>query len=551
MKKITTFLFFVIVSAILFAQTVKKIENIKDGWNVSVNYTGEAKDGKPNGMGVATYKSGNAIRYVGNFVNGMYNGKGTMFFKDGIFLTGVWKNGKLNGKGSFLSESGVLYIGDFINGVKEGKGILFYKDNGMIMGSFSNDKLNGRGFQIFSDGSVISDVTYRDDKRNGMGFQYEIKTKQIYEGEWSDDKWVQSGPASFTSFLKSPSLIAEVTNDHMLAGPTNHDNLLIDSSYYYDLKKNKRYFGYYVSGHLRNGVIIGDSTRFWGSLNEKGASGYCYGFKYNKYYSEGNYVNDFLNGSQILDIDLSKQTAYYGGAVNGEFTGKTYFFNNKGSMFVGDYVKGRINGNGYRLETDGRLTVGIWENGVVKKLTSVTTPSGEVISGSPKNFAEGLNTAIKSYPDIFENIYGDVVLEDDVLTEMEEIDEDAALTFTYSLVNIPGSIGKNLIAEDFDENTFYYSKFLRTSDATKAKAKYNELATQLQSAVITNSFLTGKQKLAGKVLPPNTSKDKTESEFTISGTSSDFDDFKVWLRLRKVGDEYIVEILLGEKTEDF
>jgi hypothetical protein len=551
MKKITTFLFFVIVSAILFAQTVKKIENIKDGWNVSVNYTGEVKDGKPNGMGVATYKSGNAIRYVGSFVNGMYNGKGTMFFKDGIFLTGEWKNGKLNGKGSFLSESGVLYIGDFINGVKEGKGILFYKDNGMIMGSFSNDKLNGRGFQIFSDGSVISDVTYRDDKRNGMGFQYEIKTKQIYEGEWSDDKWVQSGPASFTSFLKSPSLIAEVTNDHILAGPTNHDNLLIDSSYYYDLKKNKRYFGYYVSGHLRNGVIIGDSTRFWGSLNEKGASGYCYGFKYNKYYSEGNYVNDFLNGSQILDIDLSKQTAYYGGAVNGEFTGKTYFFNNKGSMFVGDYVKGRINGNGYRLETDGRLTVGIWENGVVKKLTSVTTPSGEVISGSPKNFAEGLNTAIKSYPDIFENIYGDVVLEDDVLTEMEEIDEDAALTFTYSLVNIPGSIGKNLIAEDFDENTFYYSKFLRTSDATKAKAKYNELATQLQSAVITNSFLTGKQKLAGKVLPPNTSKDKTESEFTISGTSSDFDDFKVWLRLRKVGDEYIVEILLGEKTEDF
>jgi hypothetical protein len=44
-------------------------------------------------------------------------------------------------------------------------------------------------------------------------------------------------------------------------------------------------------------------------------------------------------------------------------------------MFVGDYVKGRINGNGYRFEANGRLTVGIWENGVVKKLTSVTTPA--------------------------------------------------------------------------------------------------------------------------------------------------------------------------------
>ena len=528
MKKTTTSLFFVILSTILFAQNVKKIENLKDGWDVLVTYTGEIKDGKPNGMGVAKYKSGNAIRYVGSFVNGMYNGKG-----------------------SFLSESGVLYIGDFVNGVKEGKGILFYKDNGMIMGGFSNDKLNGRGFQIFADGSVISDVNYRDDKRNGRGYQYEIKTKQLYEGEWSDDKWVQSGPASFTSFLKSPSLIAETTNDHILAGPTNKDNLLTDSSYYYDLKKSTRYFGNYVSGHLRNGVIIGDSTRFWGSLNDKGASGYCYGFKYNKYYSEGNYENDFLNGTHILDIDLSKQTAYYGGAVNGEFTGKTYFFNDQGTMFVGDYVKGRINGNGYKFEANGRLTVGVWENGVVKKLTSVTTPSGEVISGTPKNLAEGLNTAIKCYPDVFDNIYGDVVLEDDVLTEMEEIDKDDVLTFTYSLVNIPGSLGKNLIAEDFDENTFYYSKFLRTKDIAKAKAKYNELATQLQSAVISNSFFTGKQKLTGKVIPPDTSKDKTESEFTISGNSSDFEDFKVWLRLRKVDDEFIVEILLGEKAEDF
>ena len=143
------------------------------------------------------------------------------------------------------------------------------------------------------------------------------------------------------------------------------------------------------------------------------------------------------------------------------------------------------------------------------------------------------------------------MLEDDVLNEMEEIDEDAVLTFTYSLVTIPGSLGKNLIAEDFDENTFFYSKFLRTKDAAKAKVKYNELATQLQSAVITNSFLTGKQKLSGKAVPPDISKDKSESEFTVSGSSTDFEDFKVWLRLRKVSDEYIVEILLGEKSKDF
>ena len=548
MKKITTSLFFVIVSAILFAQNVKKIENLKDGWDVSYSYTGEVKDGKPNGMGVAKYKSGNTVRYVGSFLNGMYNGKGTMFFKEGAFLTGEWKNGKLNGKGSFLSETGILYIGEFVNGVKQGKGILFYKDNGMMMGNFLNDKLNGRGIQIFADGSVISDVNYKDDKRNGMGYQYEIKSKKLYEGEWSEDKWVQSATPSFSSFLKSSSLIAEATEDHILAGPTK-DNLLIDSSYYFDLKKGRRYFGYYVAGHLRNGVIIGDSTRFWGPIGDKGASGYCYDFKYKKFYAEGNYTDDLLNG-QILDLDLAKQTAYYGGAINGEFTGKTYFFNDNGTMYVGDYVKGRINGNGYKLETNGRLTVGIWENGQVKKLTSITTPEGDVIPGNPKNFAEGLNIAIKSYPDIFDNIYGEIVMDDDVLSEMEEIDEDGELTFTYSLVNIPGSIGKNLVAEDFDENSFYYAKFLQTGDAAKAKAKYNELGAQIQSAVISNSFLSGKIKLTGKVVAPDTSKGKTESEFVLEG-NSEFEDFKVWLRLRKSGNEYVVEILLGEKTEDF
>ena len=549
MKKITTSLLFVIVSGTLFAQNVKKIENVKDGWDVSYTYTGEVKDGKPNGMGVGKYSSGNAIRYVGSFVNGMFNGKGTMFFKNGVFLSGEWKSGKLNGKGTFLSETGALYIGEFVNGMKSGKGILFYKDNGMIIGGFSNDKLNGRGIQIWGDGSIVSDVNYRDDKRNGMGYQYEIKAKKLYEGEWRDDQWVQAGTPSFTSFLKSSSLIGEVTDDHILAGPTNKDNFLIDSSFYYDLKKHKRYFGYYSAGHLRNGVIVGDSTRFLGPIGDKGASGYGYDFKYKGYYSEGNFIDDLLNGP-ILDIDLTKQTAYYGGSINGEFTGKTYFFNDQGTMFAGDYVKGRINGNGYRLETNGTLTTGTWENGQVKKLTSVTTANGEVISGSPKNFAEGLNNAIKSYPDVFDNIYGEIVFEDDVLTEMEAIDKESVLTFTYSLVNIPGSLGRDIVAEDFDENTFYYSKFLQTDNAAKAKAKYNELAAQLQSAVISNSLLTGKQKLAGQVIAPDTSQDKTESVFTITGSGSDFKDFKVWLRLRKNDNEYVVEILLGEKTDD-
>ena len=114
------------MAIILFSQNVKKIDNLKDAWDISYTYTGEVKDGKPNGMGVAKYSSGNVLRYVGSFVNGIYSGKGTMFFNDGAFLSGEWKNGKLNGKGSNYNSSGGLYIGEFIQGAKSGKGVMFY-----------------------------------------------------------------------------------------------------------------------------------------------------------------------------------------------------------------------------------------------------------------------------------------------------------------------------------------------------------------------------------------------------------------------------------------
>ena len=112
------------ISMAVCAQTVKRLENQKDAWGLTYTFTGEVKNGKPNGMGIAKYTSGNVLRYAGNFVNGMYNGKGTMLFTDGAFLTGNWVNGKLSGKGANLTSGGTLYIGDFVNGEK----ILEYKN---------------------------------------------------------------------------------------------------------------------------------------------------------------------------------------------------------------------------------------------------------------------------------------------------------------------------------------------------------------------------------------------------------------------------------------
>src|SRR5262245_8536317 len=91
MKTILPVVVFFLAVQISFAQTTGRLENQTDAWGLTYSFTGELKNGKPNGMGTATYTSGNVIRYVGNFTDGTYNGKGTMFFNNGAFLTGEWK----------------------------------------------------------------------------------------------------------------------------------------------------------------------------------------------------------------------------------------------------------------------------------------------------------------------------------------------------------------------------------------------------------------------------------------------------------------------------
>ena len=178
-----------IICTVVNAQTTKRLQKQTDTWGLEYTYTGEVKNGKPNGMGVAKYTSGNVVRYVGSFVNGVYSGRGTMLFDNGAFLTGTWSNGKLNGKGSNLTQDGALYIGDFADGLKNGKGIIIYKNNSFVKGGFKEDKMSGRCINLWEDGTIISDVVYADDKRNGTGYQYEAKSKTTYAGEWKDDKW--------------------------------------------------------------------------------------------------------------------------------------------------------------------------------------------------------------------------------------------------------------------------------------------------------------------------------------------------------------------------
>jgi len=135
MKKLILQLATCIAVSYSFAQTTGRLENLKDSWGIFYTYVGEIKNKQPNGIGVAIYHSGTALRYAGTFANGQFNGKGVLLFNDGTFLSGDWKNGKLNGKGAYLNKDGDLFVGEFADGKKNGKGSFVFADKSILCGS--------------------------------------------------------------------------------------------------------------------------------------------------------------------------------------------------------------------------------------------------------------------------------------------------------------------------------------------------------------------------------------------------------------------------------
>jgi hypothetical protein len=61
-----------------------------------------------------------ADSYVGSFVKGRPDGKGTYTWENGAKLEGSFKDGRANGPGVYVSAAGVRYEGQFANGKLDG-----------------------------------------------------------------------------------------------------------------------------------------------------------------------------------------------------------------------------------------------------------------------------------------------------------------------------------------------------------------------------------------------------------------------------------------------
>ena len=80
-----------------------------------------------------------------------------MKWANGKTYYGDWINGLFEGKGISKFENGDFYDGEYINNKKNGKGIYYLNDKTSLSANFVNNKIHGKG-----------EISNRNIKLNGI-----------------------------------------------------------------------------------------------------------------------------------------------------------------------------------------------------------------------------------------------------------------------------------------------------------------------------------------------------------------------------------------------
>lgn len=166
-------------------------------------YTGEWKDNKQSGFGVATFANGR--KYEGQWQEGKMHGTGTMWAKKksgggggsaaagaaAVTSAGAYRlryqgdfaRNKFHGVGKMFYDSGDKYEGNFENHRRHGRGLCEYANGDVYEGEWRNDKRSGRGLLLLKNGDRF-DGSFADDEKSGPGVYYYFSTRKMYEGEW-------------------------------------------------------------------------------------------------------------------------------------------------------------------------------------------------------------------------------------------------------------------------------------------------------------------------------------------------------------------------------
>jgi hypothetical protein len=106
----------------------------------TVSWSGACKDRLADGAGTASWFNNSklSVTFKGLFKAGKIHGKGVMNGADGDKYDGEYKDGMRHGKGVYVSGKGERYEGEYENNLRHGNGVLIEANGGRYEGEFRN-----------------------------------------------------------------------------------------------------------------------------------------------------------------------------------------------------------------------------------------------------------------------------------------------------------------------------------------------------------------------------------------------------------------------------
>ena len=143
-------------------------------------YIGQMKNGLRNGKGILYNKNG-TIKYEGYWLNDLREGKGKPILENGDYYIGYYKDNKKNGKGIIYKKDGkIKYDGDYLDGKREGNGKYYYDNRDYYIGQFKNNFKNGNGTLYYKNGKIKYEGNWVDDKMQGYGKYFYENRRILY-----------------------------------------------------------------------------------------------------------------------------------------------------------------------------------------------------------------------------------------------------------------------------------------------------------------------------------------------------------------------------------
>ncbi len=299
--------------------------------------------------------------HVGDFTNGVHDGRISFVTKDTVRYDGYAKNDLLDGMGYIVYPDGDEYTGEFTIGHFNGYGEYTYGDGSVYTGFWSGNQYNGigrlRSKQNINgcEGGKTYTGYFKNGEKSGFGRCYDANMHLIHEGIFENDLPVGKYPnKNIEPFIGPEIEVINLKEGGRFMGYTKDGKQ--EGKGTFRAGSKQEYVGEWENGYYEgNGSFLDEGIRYTGDWKKSLKSGFGTYDLGNGIIILGAFKNDLMNGQGAIlttgtapDIPLAPGCRYFvGNFSNGRKEGVGRCYDKSRKLIYDGVFKADRPGKGY------------------------------------------------------------------------------------------------------------------------------------------------------------------------------------------------------------